>query len=144
MLAAVADEAFQSIKPKNMVLVVNKAAKNYTATKALENYEKMRASVKKCSLPPLTEDRILVLPEVDYEPQKEGDIQPTIALSEQFKQFLESKIPKDSQTITAKKANIGSITEKVADQAVKDEMKRMMEDFEKEKASIMAEADRRV
>ena len=35
MLAAVADEAFQSIKSKNMVLVVNKAAKNYTATKAL-------------------------------------------------------------------------------------------------------------
>ena len=35
MLAAVADEAFQSIKSKNMVLVVNKAAKNYTAAKAL-------------------------------------------------------------------------------------------------------------
>ena len=42
MLAAVADEAFQSIKSNNMVLVVNKAAKNYTATKALQNYEKMR------------------------------------------------------------------------------------------------------
>ena len=81
MLAAVADEAFKSIKSKNMVLVVNKAAKNYTATKALQNYEKMRASVKNCSLPALTEDRILMLPEVDYEPQEDGDIQPTIALS---------------------------------------------------------------
>ena len=85
MLAAVADEAFQLIKSDNMVLVVNKAAKTYTATKALENYEKMRASVKKCSLPALTEDRVLVLPEVHREPQEEGDIQPTIALSEQFK-----------------------------------------------------------
>ena len=85
MLAAVADEAFQSIKSKNMVLVVNKAAKNYTATKALENYEKMWASVKKCSLPALTEDRILVLPRVDYEPQTYGDNYPTIELGEQFK-----------------------------------------------------------
>ena len=83
MLAAVADEAFKSIKSKNMVLVVNKASKNYTAAKALENYEKMRKSVKKCTLPALTKDRILVLPEVEYE--KDGDIQPTIALSEQFK-----------------------------------------------------------
>ena len=74
ILAAVADEAFQSIQSKNMVLVINKAPKNYTTAKALENYEKMRASVKECSLPALTEDRILVLPEVDYEPQKSGDI----------------------------------------------------------------------
>ena len=62
--------AFQAIEPKNMVLVVNKAPKRYTALKALENYEKMRASVANCSLPVLTEDRILVLPEVDYEPRK--------------------------------------------------------------------------
>ena len=54
ILAAVADEAFKSIQSKNMVLVINKAPKNYTSTKALENYEKMRASVKECSLPALT------------------------------------------------------------------------------------------
>ena len=144
ILAAVADEAFQSIKSKNMVLVVNKAPKNYTAAKALTNYTKMRESVKNCSLPVLTEDRILILPEVDYEPQEKGDIQPTIALSKQFKQFLESKIPKDSQTITAKKANVSSITEKVADKAVKEEMERMIATFKEEKASIMAEADKRI
>ena len=117
-----------------MVLVVNKAYTGYNVTDAREFYMEMRKVVKNCTLPELTEDRILVLPEVDYEPQKEGDIQPTIALSEQFKQFLESKIPKDSQTITAKKANIGSITEKVADKAVKEEMERMMKAFKEEKA----------
>ena len=66
LLAAVADEAFQSINSKNMVLVVNKAPKNYTVTKALENYDKMKKSVKECSLPVLAEDRILILPEVKY------------------------------------------------------------------------------
>ena len=86
ILAAVADEAFQAIGSENMVLVVNKAGKNYTVAKALENYEAMRASVKNCSLPALTADRVLVLPEVDYDPEKEnGDIKPTIALSQTFK-----------------------------------------------------------
>ena len=85
ILAAVADEAFQAIGSENMVLVVNKAGKNYTVDKALENYEAMRKSVKNCSLPALTADRVLVLPEVDYKPQKDGDIQPTIALSQTFK-----------------------------------------------------------
>ena len=93
ILAAVADEAFQSMKAKNMVLVVNKAPKNYTSKKALENYKKMRESVKNCSLPDLTEDRILTLPEVDYEPKEDCDIEPTIALSEQFKEFIEAKLP---------------------------------------------------
>jgi len=32
----------------------------------------------------------------------------------------------------------------VADKAVKEEMERMIKTFEKEKASIMAEADRRI
>ena len=85
ILAAVADEAFQAIGSENMVLVINKAGKNYTVAKALENYEAMRESVKNCSLPALTADRVLVLPEVEYEPQKDGDIQPTIELSETFK-----------------------------------------------------------
>ena len=86
ILAAVADEAFQAIGSENMVLVVNKAGKNYTVAKALENYEAMRASVKNCSLPALTADRVLVLPEVDYDPEKEdGDTKPTIALSQTFK-----------------------------------------------------------
>ena len=85
ILAAVADEAFQAIGSENMVLVINKAGKNYTVAKALENYEAMRESVKNCSLPALTADRVLVLPEVDYVPQKDGDIQPTIALSQTFK-----------------------------------------------------------
>ena len=85
ILAAVADEAFQAIGSENMVLVINKAGKNYTVAKALENYEAMRESVKNCSLPALTADRVLVLPEVEYEPQKDGDIQPTIELSQTFK-----------------------------------------------------------
>ena len=68
MLAAVADEAFKAMKTENMLLVVNRAGRYYTRAKALENYEVMRKSVESCSLPPLTEDRILVLPDVDCEP----------------------------------------------------------------------------
>ena len=85
ILAAVADEAFKAIKPENMVLVVNKAPKNYNVTKAFENYEEMRESVKDCTLPTLTGDRILILPVVDHESQESGDILPTLLLSEQFK-----------------------------------------------------------
>ena len=85
ILAVVADEAFKAIKPENMVLVVNKAPELYNKTKALEVYEQMRKSVKNCTLPTLTGDRILLLPVVEHVPQKDGDTQPTIALSQTFK-----------------------------------------------------------
>ena len=101
MLAAIADEAFKAINPENMVLVVNKAPEHYNAIKALRYYELMRKTVKNCTLPALTVDHILVLPRIEHIPQEEGDFEPTIQLSEQFKKFLESKIPPESQTITA-------------------------------------------
>ena len=122
ILAAALDEAFKAIKSENLVLVVNRAPNYYSAARALQNYEVMKASVKNCTLPALSEDRVLVLPEVDHVPQKNGDIQPTIVLSKKVKQFVESHLNKlsDSQTITANQAEIGSITDKFYDQAVKD------------------------
>ena len=144
MLAAVAHEAFQSIDAKNMVLVVNKAAPQYTAAKALANYDKMRDSVTNCSLPPLTEDRILVLPAVPYEPQPEGDIQPTIALSQRFKAFVAAHMPPGSQTVRAKQANLNAIVESSQDAAVRQEMSRMRSEWAADRARIEKEAEKRV
>ena len=80
LIAAVVDEAFKAINPENMVLVINKAYTGYNVTDARDFYMEMRTHVKNCTLPELTEDRILVLPLVEHEPQKYGDFKPTIEL----------------------------------------------------------------
>ena len=68
-----------------MVLVVNKAYTGYNVTDAREFYMEMRKVVKNCTLPELTEDRILVLPLVEHESQEMGDFEPTKQLKDQFK-----------------------------------------------------------
>ena len=60
----VEDMAFSSLKVENVVLVVNRAHKRYTKSRAREYYETLRENVKDCTLPLIFEDNICVLPEV--------------------------------------------------------------------------------
>ena len=50
--------------------MVNKAPKRYSVKKAKEAYDEMRKTVKDCKLPDLDDKQILVLEDIDHDPDE--------------------------------------------------------------------------